>query len=49
MFELQVGGHGRLGRLQAGLQARELSRHVEQLMGEWKRVYIIWFNEQECI
>ena len=30
---LQVAGHCRLGRLQAGLQIGELSRHVQQLQG----------------
>lgn len=32
-FVLEVAGHSRLCRLQAGLQIRELSRHVQQLRG----------------
>lgn len=30
----QVGGHGRLGYLQADLQLRELERHVQKLRGQ---------------
>lgn len=44
---LQVGGYDCLGYLQAGLQLRELERHVQKLQGERESArFLIWC---ECI
>lgn len=48
MFEFQVSGHGRLCSLQAGLQIRELSRHVQQLQGG-KVCVIVNVITEECV